>query len=306
MKGTYLGGLYEIDKNYDAVFFTEWDTRLAAALELVQEKNLVGTDRYQIGEMFVGFATAPQKSEGSEYDYYAPQDGKNYSVQADIYKFAFKATEELRDFGNTNQVMEYARLMAEIMDHTVKVNIYNLFNRAFDSNYPVAYDAVELCKTSHALANGSTGSNRLGTDADLGETTVESMIELMIATPNEDGAFIARVPKLLVTATNNWVKALQVTGSSQTTLQGVGESGRAVNAITRAWNIQPHFSPYLTDTDASFLIADKSPLALVWARRPELKSVYVDEKTDDWIWRLKAQFATVADTWRGIVGTSGI
>lgn len=304
-KATYLGGLYEIDKNYDAIFWTEWNTRLAAVMELVNEKDLVGTDRYQLAELVAGFATAPKSSEGADFTYLAPQDGKNYSVTTDIYKFAFKATQELRDFGRSGQIYDYARIMAEIMDHTVKVNIYNMFNRATNASYPVAYDNTVLLSTSHTLANGATAANKLATDADPGEACLGSLIELHMNTPNEDGQFIGQVPRVYVTSATNWVTGTQATSSSTTTLQGLGESGNAVNAITRAWNIVPHFSPYITDSDASYLLSDNSPLSLVWARRPDLMPVYEDPKNNDWIWRIKAQFKVVADTWRGITGTTG-
>lgn len=303
-KAMYLTGAYEIDKNFDAIFWTEWDARLASAMELVSEKD-IPTDRYSFAEMLVGFATAPTAGEGESYKLFAPKDGKNWSQATDIYKFGFKATEELRDFGRTNQTMEYARLMAQILDHTVKVGIYNKFNRAFSGSYLTPYDNKALCATDHPLANGATASNKLGTDADPSEATYAALIELMLETPNEDGVFMPLVPRTVLTRSSNWVVGTQVTQSSTTTRQGTGESGNAINAVQRAWNLVPHFSPLITDTDATFLVADKSPITLAWTRRPELKPLYIDPMTDDWVWRIKAQFGVFTDNWRGIVGTSG-
>lgn len=296
----------EVDDRYRSIFFTEWDTRLAETLEIAVESDFPsGKDHDKVGELITGLAVAPLKVEGSDYDHYAPQPGKNVTVTSDIYKFAFKATEELRDFGQSSQTDEYARLMAQIMDHTIKVQIYNMLNRGFNSSYPTLYEAKEMCATNHTLATGGTATNELATPADPSETSLESLIELLVSTPNEDGVFMPIAPRRYVTAISNWGTAMRLTGSSQTTLQGTGESGNAIMAVTRAWNILPHFSPYLTDADASFVIGDRSPIRLTWARRPDLRPVYIDPGTDDWIWRIKAQWKVYAPTWRGIVGTAG-
>lgn len=295
----------ETDERYRSIYFTEWSTRLDLVREIVRERDLTSDhDRYS--ELVAGITTVPQKAEGSEYDYYAPQEGKEVYFKTYIHKFAFKATEELRDFGRSGQINEYARLQAEICDHSVKVGVYNLLNRAFNNSYPTEYDAVELCKTTHTLAGAAgTGSNRLGTDADLTETSLEAMIELLIKTPNEDGVYVGRTPRTLITSSSQWGQNVRLTRSTTTTLQGSGESGNAINAVTNAYNLQTHVSPLITDADASFVMADVSPLLIAWTRRPNLKPVYVDPKTDDWIWRVKMQYAVIAETWRGIVGTTG-
>lgn len=297
--------LRETDERYRSIFFTEWDARLDVTREIARERDL-GTDHDRYSELVAGLSTVPQKAEGSQYDYYAPQEGKEVYFRTYIHKFAFKATEELRDFGNSGQINEYAALQSEICDHTIKVSIYNLLNRAFSSSYPTEYDAVELCKTSHALAGAAgTASNRLGTDADLTETSLEAMIELLLKTPNEDGVYIGRTPSLLITSSAQWGQNVRLTRSTMTTLQGSGESGNAINAATNAYNLKTHVSPLITDTDASFVMADKSPFLVAWTRRPTLKPVVVDDQTDDWIWRVKMQYAVIAETWRGIVGTTG-
>lgn len=309
-KASILSDPRETDERYRALYVVEWDSRLNETREVARTTQLPdGLDHWRFGEIVAGLTSAPVKAEGSEYDYYAPEPGKNVSYSTDIYKFAFRATEEMRKFGRSNQILEYPRLMAEIMDLTLKVQIYNKYNRGFSSSFPMEYEAKELFATDHALSgSGGTASNELGTPADLSESTLEGLIELLIKTQNEDGVYMGMAPRVLMVSTNQWGAATRLTQSSTTTLQGSGESGNAINAVTRAWNIVPHFSSYLTDTDASFLLSDRPPVHLVFAGsggQPAVKPVWIDPETDDWVWRIKGQWRVVIDTWRGAVATAG-
>lgn len=308
-KASILADSRETDERYRALYVVEWDSRLNETREVSRTTQLAdGLDHWRFGELVTGLTSAPIKGEGSTYDYYSPEPGKNVSYGTDIYKFAFRATEELRKFGRSNQILEYPRLMAEIMDITLKVQIYNKYNRGFSSSYPTEYDAVELFKTTHSLSGGGTASNLLATAADLSETSLEGLIELLIKTPNEDGVYMGVAPRVLMVSTNQWGAATRLTQSATTTLQGTGESGMAINAVTRAWNIVPHFTPYLTDTDSVYLLAERPPVHVVFAGSggvPAVKPVVVDTETDDWVWRCKGQWRVVIDDWRGAAATPG-
>lgn len=308
-KASILADARETDERYRSLYITEWDARLNETREVARTTQLPdGLDHWRFGEIVAGLTSAPLKGEGSEYDSYAPEPGKNVSYSTDIYKFAFRATEEMRKFGRSQQILEYPRLMAEIMDLTIKVQIYNKYNRGFATDV-TEYDGAVLFKADHALSGStSTGRNLLAAAADLSETTVEGLIELLIKTPNEDGVYMGVAPRTLMVSTNQWGAATRITQSTTTTLQGSGESGNAINAVTRAWNIVPHFSPYITDTDATYLLAERPPVNVVFAGsggQPAVKPVYIDPETDDWVWRVKGQFRTVVDTWRGSAATPG-
>lgn len=308
-KAMIMGDSRETDLRFRGIFLEAWGTSLAELSEIARQEDLPsGINTYRVGEIIAGLTSAPVVAEGSEYDYYAPQPAKSWTVTVGIYKFAFRASEEMRKYGQSNQISQWPQLMVDIFNQTIKVQTYNHYNRAFSGTYPTLYDTgTSLCSTTHTLANGATASNRLATDADLSETSLEAAIELMIRTPNEDGIFMGMAPRVLMTATNQWGNNIKLTGSTQTLIQGSGESGNAINAVTRAWNIVPKFSPYITDTDAFFLLSDRPPVNIVFTAdgRPHLKPIYVDPVTDDWIWRAKGEWGNVLDGWRGVVGTQG-
>lgn len=304
-KATIMQDPREVDLRFRGIFMTDWNVSLASLGEVSRREN-ISVNTYRVGELFAGITTAPSSYEGAEYSQYAPQPGKTWIVTTGIYKFAFRASDYLRKYGNSDQIMKYPSLGAQIFDHTIKVQVYNHYNRAFNPSYPGLYDSsTTLCSTSHTLANGGTASNRLAVDADLSETSLAAGIELMTKTPNEDGVYMGCVPRVLMTNTAQWVGATQITQSTITGLQGAGESGNSINAVARAWNIVPHFSHYLTDTDAWFLLSQRAPVNVVYSEVPNARPIFIDPMTEDWVWRFYGEWVTVTDDWRGIVGSQG-
>jgi len=304
-KATIMQDPREVDLRFRGIFMTDWNVSLASLGEVSRRED-ISVNTYRVGELFAGITTAPQSYEGAEYTQYAPQPGKTWIVTTGIYKFAFRASDYLRKYGNSDQIMKYPTLGAQIFDHTIKVQVYNHYNRAFNPSYPGLYDSsTTLCSTSHALANGGTASNRLAVDADLSETSVAAGVELMTKTPNEDGVYMGSVPRVLMVNNSQWVGATQITQNTITGLQGSGESGNSINAIARAWNIVPHFSNYLTDTDAWFLLSQRAPVNVVYSEVPNARPIFIDPMTEDWVWRFYGEWVTVTDDWRGLVGSSG-
>lgn len=297
----------EVDGRYQSIYWTDWNINYGKALEVAEEVDLpAGVEHYRVGELFAGIVTAPEVAEGEEYTTYAPQEGKNVYIGTKLYKFAFRATKQLRKFGRSRQIYEYPRKQSQIMAHTILIQIYSWLNRAFNASYQTAYDSVTLGNASHVLANGETVSNILAAPADFNENTLESLIEILVQTPNEDGIYTGKNPKTVAVNTAQWATVTQVLGSHTTTLQGAGESGNAINAVANAYGIRPHFSPYISDVDATHLLSEESPIKVIWASRVELLPVYEEPMTLDWLWRTEGQWCVAPNTWRGYVGTPGV
>jgi hypothetical protein len=308
-KATIEEFLREVDERYRAYFFEEWDSQLDQALPLVRQTFLSGTDRYRVSESYLGFATAPRSNEGANYTYYTPNQGKETIVSTDIFKFGMKATEELRDYGRAHQIDLWPRLMVEVLNHTVKVMIFNMFNRAFSGTYPTKYDGKALIADDHPLGNVTLGtaSNVLATPADIAEATLEALIELLGRTVNESGVLTGTfMPSLLITGGGSWGDAERVTKSQYTQAPTNVRGPNTISAITSRYGIQTMAHPMISDNDATYLLdSRRTPLNVVWARLPELKAAYIEQGTDDWVWHVKMQLAVIAADWRGIVGTPG-
>lgn len=301
---TYMGDARLSNKDFEAIFTTEWEARLQETAPLVREINLNNTDRYRVGESVLGIVVAPAGNENSATKYYAPYPGKNVFITTDIHKFGMRATQEYREYGKG----DYARFpshMVEVMDYTVKTKIFNMYNDAFDATKPNKYDGQALCSTAHPLAGGGTFSNTFATPADLNEASFEAACEAMLRTPTEDGVITMRWrPRRLVTSSAKWGDNLRQTRSSFTTTVANDRGPNVPNVSREAFGVESFFHPMMVSADDWFLQSEESPIVCVWSRRPTLYGGQLDiEQRIEWI--AKMQLAVVSDTWRGIFGVQG-
>lgn len=302
---TYMGDARLSNKDFEAIFTTEWQARLDEVMPLVRETNLNNTDRYRYGESVLGVVVAPKGNENSQTQYFAPHPGKDVYITTDIYKLGMRATQEYREYGKG----DYARFpshMVNVMDYTVKTKIFNMYNAAFDAGSPNKYSGKALCATDHALAGGGTGSNTFTTTADLNEQSYEAACELMLRTPNEDGVITMRYrPARLITSSAKWGDNLRQSRSSFTLHTENNRGPNVPNVSREAFGVESYFHPMLISADDWFVQAAESPINVVWSRRPTLYGGDLDkEQNIDWI--CKMQLAVVADTWRGLVGVQGV
>lgn len=296
----------ETDRKFLAIFEAELDVSMSEVAKIALERDLQGRDYDRYAERYLGTVTAPIAGEGEPFTYISPNEGKEVTINTDIYQFGMQVTEEMRDFGRGGW-QGYPKLMMEVYNHTKVVQVINLLNNAFDSAFPTVYDSKELCATDHGLAAGGTASNELATPSDLSEATVEAMFELFQRTPNEDGVLINRfTPDLLITSPATWGDNVRITKSEFTQADTGTRGPNTVSAITSTYGIQTWTHPYIQDADASFLLdSRRTPLEVIYARRPTLYPGYIIQGTRNFAWNSKAQWATKAVTWRGIVGTAG-
>jgi len=292
-----------LDERYRPVFWDTWDASMAELPLITQQRNT--TKQVERGsEIIAGVATVPVVAEGGEITRFTPQQGNEYSFTQRTYKLGFSITEEFREDDLWNQVSDYFRIQAAIMANTVKSTLYNHYNRAFDSAYPMSYNSTEMCSTAQPLAGGGTTSNHIATNADMTETSVEALVQLLVDSTNADGVYVAQTPSKLLHASANWGQGRRLTQSTTTTLQGTGASGNAINALG-AYNIVPHFSPYLSDANAFFVMADEAPVVLYW-RIPLTKyEPTVDPDTRAWNYDVRARWISGPLTWRTIAGSPG-
>lgn len=301
---TYMGDDRLSNKDFEAIFQTEWEARLDEVMPLVRELNLNKTDRYRYGESVMGVVVAPKSNENGQTKYFAPHPGKDVFITTDIYKFGMRATQEYREYGKGDYA-QFPAHMVEVMDYTVKTKVFNQYNVAFDVGSPNKYDGKPLCATDHPLAGGGAASNTLATPADLNEQSFEAASELMLRTPTEDGVITQRyVPRRLITSIAKWGDNLRHTSSTFTTHTQNERGPNVPNVSRNAFGMESFFHPMLISADDWFVQSAMSPIAIVWSRRPTLYGGDLDkEQNIDWI--CKMQLAVVADTWRGLVGVQG-
>jgi hypothetical protein len=303
---TYMGDARLADKDFESIFYTEVVANLNEALQLVREVDLNQTDRYRVGESVFGIVVAPKSNENGETKYFAPHPGKNVFVTTDIYKFGMKSTQEYREWGK-GPYERFPIHMAEVLNYTVKVKIFNMYNQAFDANAPNKYTNLALCATNHPLSTSGVGSNKLATSADLNEQAVEAAAELMLRTPTEMGVSDMRYrPTRLISALAKWGDNFRLANSMSTVHTENNRGPNVPNANRDVFGFSSYFHPMLVNRDSWFLQSQESPIAVVWSRRPTLYGGEQFRGIDQAVpWEAKMQLAVVADSWRGIVGVEG-
>lgn len=178
----------------------------------------------------------------------------------------------------------------------------------FDRSQTAAYtgpDGKVLCATDHPrAADGGTWSNRPSTNADLGVAVLESALTDYENTPDDNNNPTVFMPTMLLINGANRFMAAQLLEN----LDKTGTANRDINAIKNQYSgLRMFVDPYLTDTDAWYLLCPPSERQLIWFWREKLATDMYPayDKTKNAIFE---SFFRASSGWvdaRGIYGSSG-
>lgn len=186
------------------------------------------------------------------------------------------------------RIMKAGRATIEVLGH-------DMLNSAFGS--VVTPDGQPLIDSAHVLIGGGTVSNLGSTD--LTQTALQTGITALQEMVDDRGLPVMQtVSKLIVSPTEMW-NAKVILGTPNV----VGSDFNDINPASME-NITLVSSPYLTDTDAWFLLASEHELNWYWRRQISNWSEvdYVKGAVE-----VGASFRAVAAAhdWRGIYGSPG-
>lgn len=181
---------------------------------------------------------------------------------------------------------------------TQLVNAFNVFNGAFSSSLTPSFDAVALISASHPSLVGNQ-SNTLAAQSDLSDTSLKEAERVFRKTQDERGKRLNILPKVLLVAPDNSHTARELTLSPFL-------PGTANNNINSIGKYQVIDSPYLTDTDAWFLLSEPRDHGLRVITRQGLETESeMDKKAGVLYYVADYREAVGADQWRGVVGSDG-
>jgi len=143
--------------------------------------------------------------------------------------------------------------IGESMARSKRIVHASIFNNAFSGSY-LGGDGVSLCNSAHPTLGAGTFSNDAATDADLSETTLEQMLVDIGNCISERGEPILLRPKALLTHPNQMFEVTRLLKSQQR----IGTAENDINALNAMGYFSEGglFDPYLTDTDAFWVITD--------------------------------------------------
>jgi hypothetical protein len=250
-----------------------------------------------------GFGAAPELPEGTPVTYQA--GGQLYMARYNykVYGLAFALTKVLVEDGDHVRIGQtFARHLAKSMSETKETLGANVLNRSFNSSY-AGGDGVALVSASHPTAIG-TSSNRLATDANLSQSSLEQMLIQIRNATDSTGRKIRLNPTQIVTGPSNVFQA-------EVLLKSALRAGTANNDINPVKSMgmldggQANLSR-ITSTTAWWVQTD-APEGLKLAMRRKLeKSAEGDFESDSMRYKSTERYAFGYTDWRGLFGTPGL
>ena len=243
--------LKELLPGLNALFGLEYEQYEGEHAEIYETEN---SDRsFEEEVKLSGFGAAPVKAEGSSLSYDNAQEHFTARYNHETVAMGFSITEEaMEDNLYDSLSARYTKALARAMAYTKQTKAAALLNTGFTSFN--SGDGVTLFSTSHPTVGGGTNANRLATNADLNETSLEQAVIDIAAFTDERGLLIAARPRKLIVPPALMFVATRLL---QTELR-TGTADNDTNALRSNGSIPEGYrvNHYLTDTDAFFITTD--------------------------------------------------
>lgn len=246
------------------------------------------------------FGQVPIKAEGAAVTYEDLAQGFDGRYQADTYELAFRASKEALDDEQEEVVSDAARALGSSMNYTYDVDHANIFNNGFTSTVG-SPDGVALFSVSHPLVGGGLQQNRPTTDGDLSVAQLRVALNDIANTKDDAGKIVHWRPKILLVSYNQKWLAMELLGSelradtADNALNAFKDDGLVVVA-----------TPYLTDTNAFYLLAEPSKhnVRTYWREKPNVLHDW-DFETSSMKVKIRSRWKRGWSDFRGVYGTSG-
>ena len=249
-----------------------------------------------------GFGAAPVKPEGGAVSFDSAQESFTARYNHETVAMGFSITEEaMEDNLYDSLSARYTKALARAMAYTKQTKAASLLNNGFDTFN--SGDGTTLFSTSHPTVAGGNQKNRLTTNADLNETSLEQMVIDIAAFVDERGLLIAARPRKLIVPPALMFVATRLLQTEQRS----GSADNDLNAIRSNGSIPEGFvvNHYLTDTDAFFLTTDVPNGMKMFVRTPMATSMDGDFDTGNVRYKARERYSFGVSDPLGMFGSPG-
>lgn len=257
---------------------------------------------YEEDVLAPGFGLAPVKQQGAAIAYDSESQGYVARYTHVAYALGYIVTLEEMDDNLYEKVSKRrARQLAMSMRQTREIVGANVYNRAFDANFPIG-DGAALISASHPTLAGNQ-SNVLAVAADLSETSIEDLCIQIMEARNHRGLLINLMPRSLHIAPQNFFEATRILKS---TLQN-DTANNAVNALRSSgmFTDGAKVNHYFTDRDAWFIRTNCPDAMKHYERKIEAFQQDNDFDTSNFRAKKYERYSFGCSDWRGIYGSPG-
>jgi hypothetical protein len=194
---------------------------------------------------------------------------------------------------------DMVRSGARSAKETENLAAFNIFNNAFTTE--LASDGIAIISASHPSQVGNQ-SNTLASPADLSYSSLAEAEQVFRNFKDDRGKRLLIKPRILLVSEADRQNALEIVQSPYK----ANTANNNINALGADGGLTVISSPYLTDSDAWFLLADPRDHGLRIIDREKLSSkTHEDVLAGVLYYKFQYRQALGCDKWRGIVGTAG-
>ena len=290
----------ELEPGLNALFGLEYRSYADETKEIFDTES---SDRaFEEEVMLSGFGNAAVKPEGQGIQFDDAQETFTARYTNETIALAFAITEEaIEDNLYDRLASRYTKALARSMASTKNIKGAAVLNNAFTAAF-AGGDGVSLINVAHPTLAGNF-SNRLATNPDLNETSLEQSLIDIAAFTDERGLKVAARGMKLVIPSN-----LQFTADRLMNTQGrVGTADNDINAIKNMGMIPEGYTVnhYLTDTDAFFIKTDVPNGLKHFSRSPIKTTMEGDFDTGNVRYKARERYVFGFSDPRGIFGSQG-
>ena len=292
--------LKELLPGLNALFGLEYDKYEDEHAEIYETENSERSFEEEV--KLSGFGAAPVKNEGASITFDTAQEAFTSRYNHETVGLGFSITEEaMEDNLYDSLSARYTKALARAMAYTKQTKSAALLNNGFTTFN--SGDGVTLFSTAHPTVGGGTNRNRLSTDADLNETSLEQAVIDIAAFTDERGLLISARPRKLIVPPALMFVATRLL---ETDLR-VGTADNDLNAIKTNGSIPEGYrvNHYLTDTDAFFIVTDIPNGMKHFVRTPMQTSMDGDFDTGNVRYKARERYSFGVSDPLGIFGSPG-
>jgi len=248
----------------EEIFWSELEQHPMRREQLFKTVNTT-SDIYQSSEMhdMPLFSTV---AEGTDYSFSRPNQGANKTFSIVKYGLGFSISEEAVDDGKFDFISDAVKKMAKSARESQEISAMNIFNNAFTSE--TTADGQYVFDTDHTLPSGLTFRNKPSTASDLSPSALdEALVDFETQFIGDSGIIYKSSPKILLVHPTLKRYAMELIGSELK----ADTADNNMNSL-KGEGLVVVSSPHLTDTDAWFLLGDKSQTGFRIINRSSLQT----------------------------------